>query len=72
MVEQLAIVEYIADSTVRLDNLRAATERTISLLKERRAALIAAAITGQIDTGACTTPCTRDLEETWSNHDETQ
>ena len=29
--------------------LRAATERTIALLKERRAALIAAAVTGQID-----------------------
>jgi type I restriction enzyme, S subunit len=49
MVEQHAIVEYIANSTASLDNLRAATERTISLLKERRAALIAAAVTGQID-----------------------
>lgn len=49
MAEQHAIVEYIANSTARLDSLRAATERTISLLKERRAALIAAAVTGQID-----------------------
>lgn len=49
MAEQQAIVEYIADSTARLGKLRAATERTISLLKERRAALIAAAVTGQID-----------------------
>jgi type I restriction enzyme, S subunit len=48
MAEQLAIVEYIANSTARLDNLREATERTISLFKERRAALIAAAVTGQI------------------------
>jgi len=49
MAEQRAIVEYIADSTARLDRLRAATERTVALLKERRAALIAAAVTGQID-----------------------
>ena len=62
MAEQLAIVEYIADSTARLDKLRAATERTISLLKERRAALIAAAVTGQIDTGARVTSRTRHLE----------
>ena len=32
-----------------LEALRAATERTVALLKERRAALIAAAVTGQID-----------------------
>jgi type I restriction enzyme S subunit len=47
--EQHAIVDYIANSTARLDSLRAATEHTISLLKERRAALIAAAVTGKID-----------------------
>ena len=29
-----------------------ATERTIALLKERRSALIAAAVTGQVDVGA--------------------
>jgi type I restriction enzyme, S subunit len=32
--------------------VRAATERTIALLKERRSALIAAAVTGQLDVGA--------------------
>jgi type I restriction enzyme S subunit len=31
--------------------LRAATERTIGLLRERRAALIAAAVTGRIEVG---------------------
>jgi type I restriction enzyme S subunit len=51
IAEQLAIVEYIADSNARLDKLLAATKRTISLLNERRAALIAAAVTGQIDLG---------------------
>jgi len=48
--EQRAIVSYIAAETSKLDALRSATERTISLLKERRAALIAAAVTGQLDT----------------------
>ena len=49
--EQRAIVAYIATETAKLGGLRAATERTIALLKERRAALIAAAVTGQIDVG---------------------
>jgi type I restriction enzyme S subunit len=47
--EQCAIVAHIARETARLDAVRAATERTIALLKERRAALIAAAVTGQLD-----------------------
>ena len=47
--EQRAIVAHIAKETAKLDELRIATERTISLLKERRAALIAAAVTGHID-----------------------
>ena len=46
--EQRAIVAHIAAKTARLDALAAATERTIALLKERRAALIAAAVTGQL------------------------
>ena len=50
--EQHAIVEHIARETAKLDAVRAATERTIALLKERRAALIAAAVTGQLDVGA--------------------
>lgn len=47
--EQYAIVTHIAEETAKLDSLRLATERTVALLKERRAALIAAAVTGQID-----------------------
>lgn len=50
--EQRAIVEYIARETAKLDAMRAATERTIALVKERRAAIIAAAVTGQLDMGA--------------------
>jgi type I restriction enzyme S subunit len=47
--EQVDIVESIAHETRRLNELSASTERTIALLRERRAALIAAAVTGQID-----------------------
>lgn len=50
--EQRAIVAHIARETSKLDAVRAATERTITLLKERRSALIAAAVTGQLDVGA--------------------
>lgn len=46
--EQEAIVAHISAATAKLDALRAATERTISLLRERRAALIAAAVTGKL------------------------
>jgi type I restriction enzyme S subunit len=49
--EQHAIVAHIDAESTKLDTLRLATERTIALLKERRAALIAAAVTGQIDVG---------------------
>ena len=46
--EQHAIVAHIAAETAKLDALRASAERTMALLKERRAALIAAAVTGKI------------------------
>ena len=49
--EQRDIVTHIANETRKLDELRSATERTTILLKERRAALIAAAVTGQIAVG---------------------
>lgn len=52
LAEQHAIVEHIASETAKLDAARAATERTVALLTERRAALIAAAVTGQLDAGA--------------------
>jgi type I restriction enzyme S subunit len=46
---QREIVAYTTRETAKLDALRLSTERTIDLLNERRAALIAAAVTGQID-----------------------
>ena len=48
LAEQHAIVEHITRETAKLDLLVAATERSIVLLNERRAALISAAVTGQI------------------------
>ncbi|MDD2133219.1 restriction endonuclease subunit S [Pseudomonas kurunegalensis] len=47
--EQMEIVVWVQQVTVRIDNLRAKTERSIELLKERRFALITAAVTGEID-----------------------
>ena len=46
--EQKQIVARIAEERVKIDKLATATERSITLLKERRSALIAAAVTGQI------------------------
>jgi type I restriction enzyme, S subunit len=46
--EQRAIVAHIAAETAKLDALRASAERTIALLRERRAALIAAAVAGEL------------------------
>jgi type I restriction enzyme, S subunit len=50
--EQKEIVVHLTKETNKLDALASATKRTIALLKERRAALIAAAVTGQISVGA--------------------
>ena len=49
MDEQCGIVAHIANEISKLDELRTATEKTTTLLKERRAALISAAVTGLID-----------------------
>lgn len=49
--EQRKIVSHIRAASIRVEAVRASTERTIALLKERRAALIAAAVTGQIGVG---------------------
>lgn len=47
--EQKAIIEFISKWTSRIDVVRLETERTIALLNQRRAALIAAAVTGQLE-----------------------
>jgi type I restriction enzyme S subunit len=48
LLEQQRIVDYLARRTIQIDEVCSSTERTIALLKERRSALIAAAVTGRI------------------------
>mgnify|MGYP001340700101 CR=1 FL=1 len=47
--EQADIASFLDNETTKLDALKTESERAITLLKERRSALIAAAVTGQID-----------------------
>jgi type I restriction enzyme S subunit len=47
--EQMSIIQFLDRETTRIDTLITKTERSIELLKERRSALITAAVTGQID-----------------------
>lgn len=47
--EQAAIADYIEAKTTRIDSLVTLIERSIDLLREHRAALIAATVAGQID-----------------------
>ncbi|WP_035821750.1 restriction endonuclease subunit S [Janthinobacterium sp. RA13] len=47
--EQVAIIASMASGTQRYDMLISTTESSIELLKERRSALITAAVTGKID-----------------------
>ena len=47
--EQTEIVSSLNRDTARIDRLTEKTQRSIDLLKERRAAFITAAVTGQID-----------------------
>ena len=47
---QQEIADHVVEATAKFDALVCATERTIALLRERRAALIAAAVSGRIET----------------------
>ena len=47
--EQKAVREFLDSETKRVDSITALVDFSISLLKERRSALITAAVTGQID-----------------------
>lgn len=47
--EQCAIVAHLDEQTAKIDELIVETERFIELSRERRSALITAAVTGQID-----------------------
>jgi type I restriction enzyme, S subunit len=47
--EQRSIAAYLDEQTAKIDTLITETERFVELARERRAALITAAVTGQID-----------------------
>ena len=49
LTEQREIVAHIAEWTTKLDEVRGAIGSTSALLRERRAALVAAAVTGNMD-----------------------
>lgn len=49
--EQIAILDYVARIASNLQGLQARSESVIQRLVERRASLVAAAVTGKIDTG---------------------
>ena len=49
--EQRAISAFLCDATSRIDLLQERAESAIALLRERRQALISAAVTGKIDVG---------------------
>lgn len=50
--EQRDIVGYVNITTTRMDAMESANRRTLELLRERRSALIAAAVTGQLEVEA--------------------
>ena len=52
LLEQERIVSFLKMKDKKLNALQTAALRTMKLLKERRAALIAAAVTGQLDVGS--------------------
>lgn len=49
MEEQIAIVRFLDDAVSKIDGLLGEAGKAISLLNERRSALISAAVTGKID-----------------------
>jgi type I restriction enzyme, S subunit len=49
LAEQRAIVAHLDEKCGKIDQLKAKAERAIELLRERRSALISAAVTGKID-----------------------
>lgn len=56
MEEQVSIVTFLDGKVAKLDELKRKAERAIELLKERRSALISAAVTGKIDVRSFVAP----------------
>lgn len=55
-IEQSAIVNFLDEETSKIDLLLTEAQKAIDLLKERRSALISAAVTGRIDVCKAATP----------------
>lgn len=49
VLEQQQVMEFLTSERNKLDALTTEAQRAIALLKERRSALISAAVTGKID-----------------------
>ncbi len=62
VMEQEEIVMFITQEATKLDALKSESERAITLLKERRSALIAAAVTGRIDVSDVVVRSTETME----------
>jgi type I restriction enzyme, S subunit len=60
--EQRAIVAHLDEKCGKIDQLKAKAERGIELLKERRSALISAAVTGKIDVRDVAAVCNRQAQ----------
>ncbi|WP_434782563.1 restriction endonuclease subunit S [Ferrovum myxofaciens] len=65
--DQVTITVFLDRETAKIDSLTAEAERGIVLLKERRSALISAAVTGKIDVRAFLQIPTN--EQPWRTHD---
>ena len=64
LAEQSRIIEYLQPKIRKLNSISDRSQATIDLMKERRTALISAAVTGKIDVRnwvAPAHPCTRDI-----------
>lgn len=64
VTEQTKIWEFLRTETERLEALNVGAERAISLFKERRSALIFAAVTGQIDVRGAMPRAVTEIAET--------
>ena len=68
LAEQRAIVAHLDDKCGKIDQLKAKAERAIALLKERRSALISAAVTGKIDVRDVAADCIRPAQLSKKRH----
>jgi type I restriction enzyme S subunit len=62
-VEAEQIANYLDDQTSKIDALIQKAESAISLIQERRTALISAAVTGKIDVRNWQAPVTSEVTE---------